>query len=184
MLTGEQTLRRSRKRKSRVADKLSAAEEKLAWMYVHGPTAGNGVASAIAAWPDIPEEKVRRRGVPSNWKRSVRNRVAELQAEARQDYQIDGTSSVVRLLSLQARAAEAGDWKAAVRAEELIGRIAGLYIERRHTITQDLSREESEQRLAMLVDRYPGLLDVVSRGGTLGLSRSRPILVQEKTDEA
>lgn len=136
-------------------------------MYVHGPTAGNGIGSARAVWPDLPEGQLLNRGVPSRWSRALRDLVVQLQTEARQDYQVDATSSIVRLLSLQAQAVECKDMKAAIRAEELIGRVAGLYVERRHTVTQDLTREESESRLAMLAERYPKLLDVILNRSTI-----------------
>lgn len=73
-----------------------------------------------------------------------------------------------KLADLRDRAEEAEEFGSAIRAEELRGKALGFYIERTMVTHVDLARDEILDRLSLLQQSHPGLLDQMNRDlGTL-----------------
>lgn len=71
----------------------------------------------------------------------VKERLAELQARNDKRQEMTRDASQARMLQLAKTALELGQVAAAVRAEELAGRMAGLYVERNETVQMNLELE-------------------------------------------
>ena len=108
--------------------------------YVENRLAGMGKAAAFRASYDCEGWKaeaiyVNAWRVEQNAK--VRGRLAALRAAAVEEAALTRGEHVARLEALQERAIADGDLKAALRAEELIGRAMGLYVEKVQRVEED-----------------------------------------------
>jgi hypothetical protein len=78
----------------------------------------------------------------------VRDLIESIRIEAAAEAGITVEESLKKLADLGIAAQEKGNMGAAVRAEELRGKIAGLYVEKREDITNQISDEEIARSIA------------------------------------
>ena len=109
-------------------------------VYVEQRLAGMSKAAAYRAAYDAENMKpesvfVAAWKVENNGK--VRQRLAALRAQRIEEADLTRHEHVARLEALQERALAEGDLKAALRAEELIGRATGLYVEKHQQVESD-----------------------------------------------
>lgn len=100
-------------------------------------------------------------------KPDIAQRLAELQRRKEQRSLMTREASQQRLLRLADTALELGQIAAAVRAEELAGRMAGLYVERNETVQLNLELQRmSAGDLQALMARVARRLLELSQGNT------------------
>lgn len=97
----------------------------------------------------------------------VTSRVDELRQSAAESEGITVESSLQELDRLKRKAAEGKNFGAAVRTEELRGKLAGLYVEKHEDIGQQMSDEELASSIA---DAGTAAYEVV-----LGLTKGEPM---------
>ena len=79
-------------------------------------------------------------------------------------YEVDYGKHIAELGKIRQAALQKGAWSAAVNAEVARGKAAGLYIEQKIIRTgklEDLTSEELENRMKMIIDEYSPILEGV-----------------------
>ena len=90
--------------------------------------------------------------------------IGELRDEYNKKYEVDYGSHIAELGRIRQQALDKGAWSAAVNAEVARGKAAGLYIEQKIIRTgklEDLTSEELESRMKMIIDEYSPILEGV-----------------------
>lgn len=91
----------------------------------------------------------------------VSGRIAELQAQHAQKYEVTFEKHVTKLAEIRDAALEKGNFTAAVAAEKSRGQAAGLYVSRQEIMVgkiDQMSKEEVLAELAKLKGEFPALL--------------------------
>lgn len=126
---------------------LSIREAAFAAQYV--AKHGNGTQAAIAAGyapgaAHVAASRLIRRA-------KVKRRIERLTRR----HEITADRVLTRLDNLSARAEEAGNYPAAVRAEELIGKSLGMWVDRSVSVSLDLTGQHIEAIRALSARRVP-----------------------------
>ena len=90
--------------------------------------------------------------------------IGELRDEYNKKYEVDYGRHIAELGKIRQQALNKGAWSAAVNAEVARGKAAGLYIEQKIIRTgklEDLTSEELESRMKMIIDEYSPILEGV-----------------------
>ena len=90
--------------------------------------------------------------------------IGELREEYNKKYEVDYAKHIAELGKIRQAALDKGAWSAAVNAEVARGKAAGLYIEQKIIRTgklEDLTSEELENRMKMIIDEYSPILEGV-----------------------
>ena len=90
--------------------------------------------------------------------------IGELRDEYNKKYEVDYGRHIAELGKIRQQALNKGAWSAAVNAEVARGKAAGLYIEQKIIRTgklEDLTSEELENRMKMIIDEYSPILEGV-----------------------
>ena len=90
--------------------------------------------------------------------------IGELRDEYNKKYEVDYGKHIAELGKIRQAALNKGAWSAAVNAEVARGKAAGLYIEQKIIRTgklEDLTSEELESRMKMIIDEYSPILEGV-----------------------
>ena len=90
--------------------------------------------------------------------------LGEIRAEWQKKYDVTFGSHITELAKLRDEAREKKAWSAAVNAEVARGKAGGLYIEQKIIRTgklEDLSTEELESRMKLIIDEYSPILEGV-----------------------
>ncbi len=143
---------------------LSVREAAFAAQYV--AKNGNGTQAAIAAGYAPKSAHVsaslliRRPKVQRRIKRLTRR------------HEITADRVLTRLDNLSARAEEAGNYPAAVRAEELIGKSLGMWVDRSVSVSLDLTGQHIEAIRALAARRRPKITTPGDSSRSTDLARS------------
>ena len=90
--------------------------------------------------------------------------IGELRDEYNKKYEVDYSKHITELGKIRQAALDKGAWSAAVNAEVARGKAAGLYIEQKIIRTgklEDLTAEELESRMKLIIDEYSPILEGV-----------------------
>ena len=90
--------------------------------------------------------------------------IGEIREENNKKYEVDYGKHIAELGKIRQAALQKGAWSAAVNAEVARGKAAGLYIEQKIIRTgklEDLTSEELENRMKMIIDEYSPILEGV-----------------------
>ena len=90
--------------------------------------------------------------------------IGELREEYQKKYAVTFERHIAELGKLRMEALKKGAWSAAINAEVARGKAAGLYIEQKIIRTgklEDLTSEELENRMKMIIDEYSPILEGV-----------------------
>tara|TARA_R110000796_G_scaffold44547_4_gene108568 strand:- start:216 stop:728 length:513 start_codon:yes stop_codon:yes gene_type:complete len=90
--------------------------------------------------------------------------IGELRDEYNKKFEVDYGKHIAELGKIRQAALNKGAWSAAVNAEVARGKAAGLYIEQKIIRTgklEDLTSEELESRMKMIIDEYSPILEGV-----------------------
>ena len=90
--------------------------------------------------------------------------IGEIREEYNKKYEVDYSRHIAELGKIRQEALKKGAWSAAVNAEVARGKAAGLYIEQKIIRTgklEDLTSEELENRMKMIIDEYSPILEGV-----------------------
>ena len=90
--------------------------------------------------------------------------IGEIREEYQKKYDVDYGKHIAELGKIRQQALAKGAWSAAVNAEVARGKAAGLYIEQKIIRTgklEDLTSEELENRMKMIIDEYSPILEGV-----------------------
>ena len=90
--------------------------------------------------------------------------IGEIREEYNKKYEVDYSKHIAELGKIRQAALNKGAWSAAVNAEVARGKAAGLYIEQKIIRTgklEDLTSEELESRMKMIIDEYSPILEGV-----------------------
>ena len=90
--------------------------------------------------------------------------IGEIREEYNKKYEVDYSKHIAELGKIRQAALQKGAWSAAVNAEVARGKAAGLYIEQKIIRTgklEDLTSEELESRMKMIIDEYSPILEGV-----------------------
>ena len=90
--------------------------------------------------------------------------IGEIRDEYNKKYEVDYSKHIAELGKIRQAALQKGAWSAAVNAEVARGKAAGLYIEQKIIRTgklEDLTSEELESRMKMIIDEYSPILEGV-----------------------
>ena len=90
--------------------------------------------------------------------------IGELRDEYNKKYEVDYSKHIAELGKIRQAALNKGAWSAAVNAEVARGKAAGLYIEQKIIRTgklEDLTAEELESRMKLIIDEYSPILEGV-----------------------
>ena len=90
--------------------------------------------------------------------------IGEIREEYNKKYEVDYGKHIAELGKIRQQALAKGAWSAAVNAEVARGKAAGLYIEQKIIRTgklEDLTSEELENRMKMIIDEYSPILEGV-----------------------
>ena len=93
----------------------------------------------------------------------VRSQIEQLQAEARASERLTLEQHMQQLADLRDKSVQTEQMAAAVKAEELRGRVAGFYIERHQHVHEVRSEDEIKQRLIFLMKQYPSMQQMLSQ---------------------
>ena len=88
--------------------------------------------------------------------------IGEIRDEYNKKYEVDYGKHIAELGKIRQAALEKGAWSAAVNAEVARGKAAGLYIEQKIIRTgklEDLTAEELENRMKLIIDEYSPILE-------------------------
>lgn len=149
---------------------LTAKQDKFARLVASGclpkPTFSAAYREAYNA-ENMPPEQVWTESSLLMSNQKVAKRVDELRNAGAEAEGITVESSLQELNRLKAEAAEGKNFGAAVRTEELRGKLAGLYVEKHEDIGQQMSDEELASSIA---DAGTAAYEVV-----LGLTKGEPM---------
>ena len=90
--------------------------------------------------------------------------IGEIREEYNKKYEVDYGKHIAELGKIRQEALKKGAWSAAVNAEVARGKAAGLYIEQKIIRTgklEDLTAEELESRMKLIIDEYSPILEGV-----------------------
>ena len=90
--------------------------------------------------------------------------IGELREEWQKKYEVNYEKHIAELGQIRTEALKKGAWSAAVNAEVARGKAAGLYIEQKIIRTgklEDLTAEELESRMKLIIDEYSPILEGV-----------------------
>ena len=104
--------------------------------------------------------------------------IGELRDEYNKKYEVDYGRHIAELGKIRQQALNKGAWSAAVNAEVARGKAAGLYIEQKIIRTgklEDLTSEELENRMKMIIDEYSPILEGVDEKELKERVLSKPV---------
>ena len=104
--------------------------------------------------------------------------IGELRDEYNKKYEVDYGRHIAELGKIRQQALNKGAWSAAVNAEVARGKAAGLYIEQKIIRTgklEDLTSEELESRMKMIIDEYSPILEGVDETKLKERVLSKPV---------
>lgn len=119
------------------------------------PTFGHKERSAVDA--GFSEKSARNRATALLRRPVIQQRISELQAANRQRNNVSVDSVILNLTHDRDSARAKGDWQAAIRADELLGKIVGCFAERVQFVAPEIQRE----------------LDASERAGLCAIARIR-----------
>ncbi len=104
--------------------------------------------------------------------------IGELRDEYNKKFEVDYGKHIAELGKIRQAALNKGAWSAAVNAEVARGKAAGLYIEQKIIRTgklEDLTSEELESRMKMIIDEYSPILEGVDEKELKEQVLSKPV---------
>lgn len=132
---------------------LTAKEELFARYYV-------ATGSQIDAYKLAYDSDLERTGNASRIRHApqVAARIAELLADAAKTEMVSREGIIAWLYTLASKAEEVGQFAAANKAVELLGRTMGLYVDVQKSETEQVSPADVRRRIAELHAANPGLI--------------------------
>jgi phage terminase small subunit len=131
------------------------------------PTFNHKEASAVAA--GFSEASARNQATRLLRKPAIQRRIDELKAANRQRNNVSVDSVVENLTHDRDMARAKGDWSAAIRADELLGKVLGCFTDRQELVAperqQDLDERERAECLALAAIRLGACLSLPGGDG-------------------
>lgn len=135
MVTGKRT--KAKKDTQELYAKLTPKQRRFVMERAKDPEASNAEIARRAGYSDVGEGATQR-GYENVRKSEIANALAATQLREVKALDMSRDAHLKRLHEHASHAAELGQLAAAVRAEELCGKIAGLYIERSETVNLNI----------------------------------------------
>lgn len=131
-------------------------------LYVAGGTAPHDAYRRAYDAPAIPDGLAGKRAGVLLRRRDIRALIEERRDEMLLTQRITAEQHLAELQRLAEIALERGDTKTAVKAQELRGKVAGLYVER-HVIThENMTEEQAMARLRSMLESNPDLARLIA----------------------
>jgi len=110
--------------------KLTSKQEKFAQCVASGMTQADAYRNSFDVRPTTKSESIIEKASFLMAQVNIKSRVAELRAPIVEKVGITLENHIAELQSLKQLAREAGNYAAAIKAEELRGKVCGLYVEK------------------------------------------------------